>query len=64
MFAYHDENNNPLANPSSFPPELPHELVKLFAAEFIRKMRHYSYRLEQRYSSEHIDTIADEHIDS
>ncbi len=24
-------------------------------------MRRYSYRLEQRYSSEHIDTIADEH---
>jgi hypothetical protein len=40
---------------------LPHELIKLSAAEFIRKMRCYSYRLEQRYSSEHIDTIADEH---
>jgi hypothetical protein len=24
-------------------------------------MRRYSYRLEQRYSSEHIDTIVDEH---
>jgi hypothetical protein len=61
LFAYRDENNNLLANPSSFPPLLPHELVKLSAAEFIRKMRCYSYRLEQRYSSEHIDTIADEH---
>ncbi|KAH8940421.1 hypothetical protein BDL97_15G087400 [Sphagnum fallax] len=40
---------------------LPHELVKLSTAEFIRKMRCYSYRLEQRYSSEHINTIADEY---
>ncbi len=61
MSAYCDENNNPLADPSSFPPVLPHEIVKLSVAEFIRKMRHYSYRLEQRYSSEHIDTIVDEH---
>ncbi len=61
LSAYRDENNNPLADPSSFPPVLPHELVKLSAAEFIRKMRRYNYRLEHRYSSEHIDTIADEH---
>jgi hypothetical protein len=61
LSAYRDENNNPLADPSSFPPVLPHELIKLSAAEFIRKMRCYSYRLEQHYSSEHIDTIADEH---
>jgi hypothetical protein len=46
LSAYCDENNNPLADPSSFPPVLPHELVKLSAAEFIRKMRRYSYRLE------------------
>jgi hypothetical protein len=38
-----------------------HEFVKLSVAKFIRKMRHYSYRLEQRYSNEHIDTIVDKH---
>ncbi|CAM6014657.1 unnamed protein product [Sphagnum balticum] len=61
LSTYRDENNNLLADPSSFPLVLPHELIKLFAAEFIRKMCHYNYRLEQRYSSEHIDTIVDEH---
>ncbi|CAK9260405.1 unnamed protein product [Sphagnum jensenii] len=61
LSAYSDENNNLLADPSSFPLVLPHELVKLSAAEFIRKMRRYSYRLEQHYSSEHIDIIVDEH---
>jgi hypothetical protein len=61
LSAYSDENNNLLADSSSFPLVLPHELVKLSAAEFIRKMHRYSYRLEQHYSSEHIDTIADEH---
>jgi len=61
LSTYRDENNNPLVDPSSFPPVLPHELIKLSAAEFIRKMRRYSYRLEQRYSSEHIDTIANKH---
>ncbi len=40
---------------------LPHKLVKLSAAKFICKIRRYSYRLEQCYSSEHIDTIADKH---
>jgi hypothetical protein len=61
LSAYSNENNNLLADPSSFPLVLPHELVKLSAAEFIRKMRRYSYRLEQHYSSEHIDIIVDEH---
>jgi hypothetical protein len=61
LSTYSDENNNLLADPSSFPLVLPHELVKLSVAEFIRKMCRYSYRLEERYSSEHIDTIADEH---
>jgi hypothetical protein len=61
LSTYRDEDNNPLADPSSFPPVLPHELVKLSAVEFIHKMRRYRYRLEQRYSSEHIDIIADEH---
>jgi hypothetical protein len=61
LSAYRDENNNMLADPFSFPRVLPHELVKLFPAEFIHKMRRYSYQLEQHYSGEHIDTIADEH---
>ncbi len=61
LSAYRDKNNNPLVGPSSFPLVLPHELVKLSAVEFIRKMCRYNYRLEQLYSSEHIDTIADEH---
>jgi hypothetical protein len=39
LSAYRDENNNPLADLSSFPRVLPHELVKLSAVEFIRKMR-------------------------
>ncbi len=43
LSAYSDENNNLLADPSSFPLVLPHELVKLSAAEFIRKMRRYNY---------------------
>ncbi len=46
LSSYSDENNNLLADPSSFPPVSPHELVKLSVAEFIRKMRRYSYRLE------------------
>jgi hypothetical protein len=61
LSANSDENNNLLANPYSFPPMLLHKLVKLSATEFIRKMRRYNYQLEQRYSSEHINTIADEH---
>jgi hypothetical protein len=39
LSAYRDENNNPLADPSFFPRMLLHELVKLSAVEFIRKMR-------------------------
>jgi hypothetical protein len=42
LSAYRDENNNPLANSSSFPLVLSHELIKLFVAKFIHKMRHYS----------------------
>jgi hypothetical protein len=40
---------------------LPHELVKLSAAEFIRKIRQHAFRLEHRYSAAQIDNIADEH---
>jgi hypothetical protein len=61
LSAYRDENNNPQADPSSFPQVLPHELIKLSIAEFIRKMCRYSYRLEQRYSSDNINTITNEH---
>jgi hypothetical protein len=58
---YRDHNNNPCADPSSLPPVLPHELVKLSAAEFIRKIRQHAFRLERRYSATQIDSIADEH---
>ncbi|CAM6070574.1 unnamed protein product [Sphagnum tenellum] len=43
LSTYSDENNNLLADPSSFPPMLPHELVKHSATEIIRKMRRYNY---------------------
>ena len=58
---FRDHNNNPCADPSSLPPVLPHELVKLSAAEFIRKIRQHAFRLERRYSAAQIDNIADEH---
>jgi hypothetical protein len=54
-------NNNALANPSSLPPVLPHDLVKLSAAEFICRVRQHTYRLQHRYSVDHIDVIADKH---
>jgi hypothetical protein len=45
----------------SIPPLLPHELVKLSVADFIRKIRQHAFRLEHCYSSTQIDFIADEH---
>jgi hypothetical protein len=33
--AYRDQNNNAMVDPGSIPPILSHELVKLFAADFI-----------------------------
>ncbi len=56
-----DVNNIALANPSSLPPVLPHDLIKLFAAKFIRRARRHTYRLQHHYSVDHIDVIADEH---
>jgi hypothetical protein len=40
---------------------LPHDLIKLSAAEFIRRARRHTYRLQHHYSVDHIDVIADEH---
>jgi hypothetical protein len=40
-----DADNNALANPSSLPPVLPHDLIKLSAAEFIRRACRHTYRL-------------------
>ncbi|CAM6063772.1 unnamed protein product [Sphagnum tenellum] len=48
-------------DPGSIPPVLVHELVKLSAADFIRKIRQHVFRLEHCYSSAQIDLIADEH---
>jgi hypothetical protein len=36
--AYQDRNNNAMADPGSIPPVLPHELIELSAADFIRKI--------------------------
>jgi hypothetical protein len=58
---YRDHNNNACADPSSLPPVLPHELVKLSAANFIRKIRQHAFRLEHRFKAGQIEAIADEH---
>ena len=44
---YRDHNNNPCADPTLLSPALPHELIKLSAAEFIRKIRQHAFRLER-----------------
>ncbi|KAH9562545.1 hypothetical protein CY35_05G077800 [Sphagnum magellanicum] len=49
IYAYRDRNNNAMADLGSIPPVLPHELVELSVADFIRKIR------------QHIDLITDEH---
>ncbi|KAH9560589.1 hypothetical protein CY35_06G113300 [Sphagnum magellanicum] len=59
--AYQDRNNNAMADPSSIPPVLPHELVELSAADFIRKIQQHAFRLDHCYSSTQIDLIANEH---
>ena len=46
---------------SSLPPVLPHELVKITPAEFLRKACNQSALLESYYSAEQIDVIADQH---
>jgi branched-subunit amino acid transport protein len=58
---FRDHNNNPCADPSSLPLVLPHELIKLSAAEFICKICQHAFQLERRYSAAQIDNIADEH---
>jgi hypothetical protein len=58
---YRYRNNNAMVDLGSIPPVLPHELVKLSAADFIRKIRQHAFRLEHCYSSTQIDFIADEH---
>jgi hypothetical protein len=59
--AYRDRNNNAMANPGSIPLVLPHELIKLSAANFIRKIRQHAFRLDHCYSSTQIELIVDEH---
>ncbi len=58
---YRDRNNNAMADLGSIPPVLQHELVELFAADFIRKIRQHAFRLDHCYSSTQIDLVADEH---
>ena len=58
---YRDHSNSPSADPNSLPPVLPHELVKLSAANFIRKIHQHASRLEHRYTAAQIDIIANEH---
>jgi len=50
-----------MADPGSIPPVLPHELVELSAANFIRKIWQHAFRLDHCYSSTQIDLVADEH---
>jgi hypothetical protein len=50
-----------MADPGSIPPVLPHELIELSVADFIRKIRQHAFRLEHCYSSTQIDLIVDEH---
>jgi hypothetical protein len=54
-------DNSAIHGPSSLPPVLPYELVKISAAEFLRKARNQSARLESYYSIEKLDVIADQH---
>ena len=54
-------DNSASHGPSSLPPVLPHELVKITPAKFLCKARNQSARLESYYSSEQIDVITDQH---
>ncbi len=45
-----DANNNPFVDPYVLPSVLSHELVKTTTSDFLRKMRHHGYQLQQRYS--------------
>ena len=57
---YRDHNNN-RDDPNSLPPVLAHELVKLSAVNFIRKIRQHASRLEHCSAAGQADVIADEH---
>jgi len=50
IYAYRDRNNNAMADLGSIPPVLPHELVELSIADFIRKIRQHVFGLEHCYS--------------
>ncbi len=50
-----------MADLGSIPLVLPHELVELFAADSIQKIRQHAFWLEHCYSSAQIDLIADEY---
>jgi hypothetical protein len=50
-----------IGDPGSIPLVLPHELVELSTADFIRKIRQHAFQLDHCYSSTQIDLIADEH---
>lgn len=52
--------NGPMQS-DALPPVLPHELVQISAAKFLQLMRKQTNRLENKYSAEHIDVIADQH---
>jgi hypothetical protein len=45
---------------SSLPPALPHELVRITAADLLRKARKQACRSEKQYSRQQIDAIADQ----
>jgi hypothetical protein len=44
---YRDRNNDAMADLGSIAPMLPHELVELSTADFIRKIRQHAFRLDQ-----------------
>ncbi len=50
-----------MADLGSIPLVLPHELVELSTADFIRKIQQHVFRLDHCYSSTQIDLVADEH---
>ena len=63
IMIHRKNDNTPQADPQrSLPPVLPHELVRVTAANFIRKARQQGTRLQKHFGvSSHLDIIADEH---
>jgi branched-subunit amino acid transport protein len=57
---HRNDNNDRFDDPTLLPPVLPHEVVKLSASQFLRKIRKDTFRLDHRYSACQIDLIADE----